>query len=117
MGVLNPVDLLAELARIGATVSIADNGRVHVRAEHGTPALKQACRRWKWVLSWGLHGAETGYRWFACDTCGVLSPMGKKPGVPCTVTFACRGHSKEIPLPKFAPGVPHSVRERESVAR
>ena len=117
MGVLNPVDLLAELARSGATVSIAENGKVHVRAEHGSAALKQACRRWKWVLSWGLHGAEAGYRWFACDTCGVLSPMGKKPGAICIMTFACTGRSKEIPLPRFAPGAPHRTEDLESAVR
>ena len=65
------------------------------------------------MLSWGLHGAETGYRWFACDRCGVLSPMGKKPGAACIMTFACMGRSKEIPLPRFVPGAPHRVRRPE----
>jgi len=117
MAILNPVDLLAELARVGATISMAEDGKVDVRADHGSPALKHACRRWKWVLSWGLHGAETGWRWFACDTCGVLSPMGKKPGMTCIMTFACAGRSKEIPLPRFAPGTPHAVWEPESAVR
>lgn len=113
--ILNPVELLAELARIGAKVSMAEDGKVDVRADHGgSAALKHACRRWKWVCLWGIHGASMGYRWFACDTCGVLSPMGKKPGMPCIMTFACKGRSKEIPLPRFAPGVPHAVREPES---
>lgn len=108
--ILNPVELLAELARVGASVSLADNGKIQLRADHGSAALDHACRRWKWVLSWGLHGAETGYRWFACDACGALSPMGRKPGSTCTMTFGCSGRSAEILLPRFGPGAPHSVR-------
>jgi len=114
---LSPVDLLAELARIGATVSIAESGKIHVEPGHGGAALKHACRRWKWVLSWGLHGAERGYRWFACDTCGSLSPLAREPGKTCTMELGCKGRWKEIPLPRFAPGAPHAVREPESAVR
>ena len=112
-GILSPVDLLAELADRCATISSSDSGKVLVRTERGDAILSHAIRRWRWVLTWGLHGAETGYRWFACDTCGSLSPMAKNPGAKCMMTFGCDGHSVEIPQPRFAPGAPHRVRVEE----
>jgi hypothetical protein len=112
--IVTPVDLLAELADRGTTISASEGGRVRVKTDRGNAILSQACRRWRWVLAWGLHGAESGYKWFACDTCGSLAPMGKKPGGTCFMTFGCKGHSIEIPQPRFAPGAPHRVRAKES---
>lgn len=114
-GPVTPVTLLAELAQRGATVSASDAGRVMVQADQGDHELSQACRRWKWVLVWGLHGAESGYQWFACDTCGCLNGLAKKPGGRCIATPGCSGHSKVIPQPRFAPGVPHRPKVESAV--
>lgn len=112
-----PVELLAALAAAGAAIQSTDDGRVEVTGQGLTDEMGHACRRFKWVLSWGLHGASTGYRWFACDTCGMLNPLSKKPGKTCTMTLGCKGRSTEIPLPRFAPGFPHAVRELEPAVR
>lgn len=112
-----PVEMLAALADAGAVIWPNEDGNPTIKAPGASDALRRATRQWKWVLSWGLNGASTGYRWFACDTCGVLAPMSKKPDKACVMTTGCKGRSAEIPLPRFALGAPHAVRGPESVAR
>ena len=112
-----PVELLAALADAEAVVWPAEDGNVTIKAPGASDALRRATRRYMWVLSWGLNGASTGYRWFACDTCGVLAPMSKKPGKACIMTTGCKGRSEEIPLPRFALGAPASAGVPESAVR
>lgn len=108
----SPVELLAELARLDARVRAAADGKVTVDAQRGSGELGRACRRWKWVLVWGLHGAERGYRWFACDTCGELTALANKAGMSCGMTLNCPGQSQPIPSPRFLCGAPAPRRSR-----
>lgn len=113
MGISTPVELLADLARCGATIRASEGGGVEVDIKGGSQELRQACQRWLWVLIWGLHGAETGHRWYVCDSCGSIAPWVKKPRGTCIITFGCKGHSIDIPQPRFAPGAPHVVRDKQ----
>jgi hypothetical protein len=102
--ITSPVELLAELARKQARISTTDDGRVAINTD-GTPEeVRRACRHWKWVLVWGLYGAERGYSWHGCDSCGELTSLAKKHNRPCGMTHGCRGRSRLIPSPKFLPG-------------
>jgi hypothetical protein len=117
-GINSPVELLAALAAAEAVVRPAGDGQVRVDAppEHRTEELRRACQRWRWVLIWGAHGAETGYRWTSCSSCGSLTPLAKKPGGVCTITFGCNGRTVAIPLPIFAlGGVPSSPEKTPAV--
>jgi hypothetical protein len=102
----SPVELLVELAKGDASIRWGEeDGLIHVAMDDGVPhELRRACLRWKWVLRWGLHGADRGYRWCACGTCGSLTPLAKKAGGACTMTFGCTGRSQDIPLPRFSLG-------------
>ena len=112
-----PVKLLEALHDAGAVISPRDDGFVGIRIEGGVPAnLRRLCSRWRWLLVWGVHGAENGYRWFGCPVCGWPA-LSKKPGKTCLMTFECTGRTEEIPLPRFVPGPINVVVVPESAVR
>ncbi len=62
-----PAELLAALADLEAVIGAEDDGRFLIRVPMSVPGdVQRACRRWKWVIAWGVHGADQSLRWFVC---------------------------------------------------
>lgn len=99
--IASPGELLAELGRRGAVISGGPD-RVTIARTPRDPVLERACRQWKWLLRWGVHGAERGFRWHACDACGELR-LAKAAGQRCSQTTDCRGKEVLAPGPVFVP--------------
>jgi hypothetical protein len=97
----SPRELLAELGRRGAVVSGGPD-EVTIARTPRDPVLEDACRRWKWLLVWGVHGSEHGFRWYACSVCGEIR-MTNAAGGRCRMTPGCPGKEILDPGPVFVP--------------
>ena len=96
---MTPAELLTGLADASVMADRASDGRVALSAPRAPdPALLAATRRYRWVLTWGVHGAITGHRWHVCDVCGDLQLQHHRSDpIRCSMTAGCKGRMRPGP--------------------
>jgi hypothetical protein len=95
---MTPAELLVELGRLGVVVEEGDDGRPVLDGKLSDELLA-AARGSRWLFVWGLHGATSGHRWFACDTCGEVQLLNRERG--CGMTYRCTGRMAPVAGPAF----------------
>lgn len=91
-------NLLAELARLRVRVCRGRNGEPILDGIMSDEIVDTA-RASRWLFEWGLQGAGSGHRWYACDKCGELQLLARERS--CGMTPKCGGRMRPIPSPAF----------------
>ena len=95
---MKPVEFLAELGRLGVLVEKGADARPVLDGQL-TDELVDAARGARWLFVWGLHGAASGHRWYACNACGEVQLLSHERG--CGMTFGCPGRMAPTVGPTF----------------